>query len=238
MMHYACATHTDLHLCRDSFQAAARQHYELQTAVLKSLPVNQDILHVKSLADWERILQSPRNNTITVASPDGGLAAQSIAIHPLQGDHAERVDMLDMDLPDEVHRLSTFCAVMTHPAHRGRNLMQRMMDEWKYAAARDRRPHLLGCITRSNVQSWSQFLKAGLVITGAGFDPSDDSTVYYAHRNTQNPIVVDRQDVRIVSDETQLSKVQKLLSEGYVGVEAERKEAQYTRRLIMARRIG
>jgi hypothetical protein len=237
MTHYACASQSDLHLCRDAFETAVQKHLALQSAVLASLPQDQDILHVKSLQEWHDILQSPRNNTITVDAYDGNLAAQSIAIHPLCNDSIKDVDMLDMDLPDVPHKLSTFCAVMTHPQHRGQHLMQCMMDEWKQIAARDNRSHLLGCITRSNVQSWSQFLKAGLVITGAGFDPSDNSTVYYAHRDAQAPVYWDMADIRIVSDETNLSQVQELLHAGYVGVEAERKEAQYTKRLIMARRL-
>jgi len=235
MTHYACASHTDLHLCGQSFKSVANRHHELQTAVLQSLPSDQDILHVKSLDDWADILKSPRNNTITV---DTGviMAAQSLVIHPTLNDPTEAADMLDMELPGEMHTLSTFCAVMTHPKHRGRHLMQRMMDEWKHVAKNDGRPHLLGCITRSNVPSWSQFLTAGLVITGAGFDPSDDSTVYYAHCDTSNPIRVNMRDTITVDEDHPLNELQSILNDGYVGVEGEKRNGSYTRRLIMAKR--
>jgi hypothetical protein len=131
MISYACESHTGLHLCGADFKTAANRHHGLQQEVLHSLPADQDILHVKSLADWEDILKSPRNNTITVDA-DNIMVAQSLAIHPTLTDQASAADMLDMELPGEPHTLSTFCAVMTHPAHRGRHLMQRMMDEWIY----------------------------------------------------------------------------------------------------------
>ena len=236
MTHYTCASHTDLHLCGQDFKNVANRHYGLQAEVLKSLPSDQDILHVKSLGDWQSVLASPRNNTITV-NKGTVMVAQSLVIHPTLNDANDAADMLDMDLPGEPHTLSTFCAVMTHPAHRGRHLMQRMMDEWKAVAKQDNRPHLLGCITRSNVPSWSQFLGAGLVITGAGFDPSDDSTVYYAHCNTIDPVRYNMHNTVTVKDEDPLDKLQGLFNDGYVGVEGEKLNGSYTRRLIMAKRL-
>jgi hypothetical protein len=236
MISYACESHTGLHLCGADFKTAANRHHGLQQEVLHSLPADQDILHVKSLADWEDILKSPRNNTITVDA-DNIMVAQSLAIHPTLTDQASAADMLDMELPGEPHTLSTFCAVMTHPAHRGRHLMQRMMDEWKFVAKQDGRQHLLGCITRSNVPSWSQFLQAGLVITGAGFDPSDDSTVYYAHCDINDPVKFDMRDTITVTDTHPMSELKSKLKDGYVGVAGEKQGNQYTRGLVMARRL-
>lgn len=235
MSSYMCVTQPVPRCCLQHFNTAAEKHYALQQTVLASLPENQDILHVKSLTDWQNILRTPQNTMITVEQ-GGVLVAQSMVISP--DTVAPDADMLDMPLPDRPERLTTLCAVMVDPVHRNRHLMQHMMAEWKAMATVNNRPHLLGCITRTNWPSWSQFLKAGLVITGGGLDPSDNSTVYYAHRNMHTPIAYTIHDTITVSADCPMRNLQRAFDAGYVGVQGEKQNGGYTGRLIMAKRLG
>ena len=235
-MAFLSAASDTIALCRQDFDLAslATDHHSLQAAVLEKLPHNQDVLHARSYHEWFTLLADPHRHFIRVRQ-GLDLVGQACILNPDQ-DRPD-ADMIDMDLPDSPEKLSTLCTVMSHPNHRGGHIMRSMAEEWKRVAMEQNRPHLLGCITRTNPQSWSQFLKIGLHITGAGFDPSDNSTVYYAHLNMKAPTQYNDQDTVTVEPTMPLPTLQSYMNNGYIGVAGEKDKGLYTGRLIMARRL-
>ena len=215
----------------EDFERLVSQHYALQCAVLKSLPADQDYLHKMSRAEWRAFLKDPRHHMIGVYDGDG-LIAQLCVLLPDQTN--PDADMLDMVLPSkDPNDIATFRTVMTHPEYRGHGLMNILMTEAKAYAKTKNRTHLLGCITRKKTASWSQFLKAGFSIVGAGFDPSDNSTVYYAHNNTSCKESFNKAAEKKVARDLSLKKLKGLFNKGYRGVRAEKRDNKYTGRLVL-----
>lgn len=219
--------------------ALAKEHLALQQAVIDSLPANQDFIHVKSLQDWIDYLESPHHRVLSIRE-NGKLISHAVIIFPDQ--NFPDADMLNMNLPAPYEQLSTLTAVATHPAYRGRDLMNKLIDKWIDVTQQEGRKHLLALITTDNYRSWTQFLKVGMNITGAGFDPSDNSTTYYAHRDlskkTLRPDFNKASTVKIVlGPEADLNTMNQLFSLGFVGFEAEKDcNQRYTGNLVLAKR--
>lgn len=151
-----------------------RRHFELQQAVVADLGPNQNKLHERSMAEWADLLKDTSRRVVSVER-DGVLIAQAVVLLPQM---AEDTDMLDMELPDEPHRVATVCSVVTHPTYRCRALMLELLNKAQQVAWLNNRHHMLALITDDNIRSWSQFLRAGYQIVGCGFDPVDGSNAF------------------------------------------------------------
>jgi len=200
------------------------QIMRLQGRIVESLGEHTDYIHIKTPDDYTRILM--REGVMIGAFNDNGrLMAQSVIRLPDRNN--PDAGMIDMPLPGnrpEDH--ATFEGVLVDPDTRGEKLMLRMACAWLDCMRDMGRRHALGLITRENYFSWRVFLEAGCLITGAGFDPSDNSTVYYAHRDLRqcNDTLA---AMRLAGDalcrfamppETPLRIAQQHFNRGYVGV--------------------
>ncbi|HCK33330.1 MAG: hypothetical protein CMH32_00760 [Micavibrio sp.] len=231
----------------DTLRMRVDLHHDLQERVLDALPANQNVLHVKSQEDFECLLSGDFSAVVTVKDAvSGKLIGQSVPLFP--NDHAPDADMVDMDMSAfDPNNISSIGAVVTDPAYRDRHLMLKMLGLW-FAVMEDmNRQYAMATITNTNVQSWVTFLKAGLLITGVGFDASDNSHVYYAVRDLKEPFsqrggfkVKDESLVQTVSPDMPLDNVKKLFNAGYVGFAAQRSPdpagPKYTNRLLITPR--
>lgn len=198
----------------------ARDHFNLQQAVLQTLPENQDLLHVKTEVDWQNIITSFSRQLLSVNNGDN-LVAHAIAILP--NDEDPDADVLNMPLPSQnITKVTTLAGVITHPDHRGQGLMSSLINEWTRCAFHYDRPHMLGLITSTNPRSWSQFLKSGFYIVGAEYDPEDGSTAYMVHRDTNTSansgsIPENSESGPILTPDMPLSEMKQIFNSGYVG---------------------
>ncbi|MBI1327292.1 MAG: GNAT family N-acetyltransferase [Alphaproteobacteria bacterium] len=205
----------------------------LQQAVLNSLPPDQDKVHPKTREKFAQLLADDSPSTIFGIFEDGQLVAQAIMLCPRT---IEEADLLDFELPGEPHEISTLAGVLTNPAYEGRGYMSCLVNAWREEARALGRPHLCGIVTRDNTKSWSGFMNGGLVIMAAGFDPSDNSTVYLVHRDISRGPALSRSEQSILSESARnneyhpmsyriltptvsLEEANEHFAEGYVGVE-------------------
>ncbi|MDY0028798.1 MAG: GNAT family N-acetyltransferase [Pseudobdellovibrionaceae bacterium] len=217
-------------------QTQAVRHFELQQAVLDELGPDQDVLHVRSLEEWEDLLEKPDCRVVSVER-DNRLIAQAVVLFPQKEDEA---DMLDMELPDSPHRVATVCSVVTHPAYRCKALMIELLRKADSVAWMNGRRHMLALITDDNIRSWSQFLKAGYQIVGCGFDPADGSNTFFAHRSMRQLNMRHHfqkaADQAIIIPPRPLEEMKSLFDDGFVGYQPHRDaDGRYTGGLVLAR---
>lgn len=223
----------------------AKKHFDLQTACVSILPEDQDIVHVRTLEEWIGVLQSPNHMIVSIHEnadcKESTLISHAVVILPCEKN--PDADMLDMILPDKPDKVSTLSSVMTHPDHRGKDLMNHLIKAWKVIAADLGRNHLLSLITTTNPQSWSQFLKEDILITGAGFDPSDNSITYFAHLDmSQSDFRKEFNGASIapllLDPHTKLEHLKEIFALGYRGFIGEKnaQTGRYTGRLYLAKR--
>lgn len=225
---------------KDIIKNLAKEHFNLQSALIATLPPQQDLVHEKTLADWESLLASSHHRVLALRNESGELIAHAVAILP--DEQNPDADMLDMELPDKPSKVTTLSAIMAHPDHKGHHAMLKLIQDWIELAIRLERPHLLGLVTTTNFMSWTQFLKADMAVTGGGFDPSDNSTCFYLHRNlnekpsARQAFAAKTQDSLALDPHVPLEEIKKLCEEGYIGHSAEKgSDGRYTGRLIMSR---
>ncbi len=219
----------------------AKKHFDLQTACVSTLPEDQDLVHVRTLEEWIGVLQSPNHMIVKIEDDSNTLIAHAVIILPC--DKNSDADMLDMVLPGKPETISTLSSVMTHPDHRGKDLMNHLIKAWKVVAADLGRNHLLSLITTTNPKSWSQFLKEDMLITGAGFDPEDGSITYFAHLDlNQSDFRKEFNGVSIgpllLDPDTKLDQLKEIFALGFKGFRGEKNSqtGHYTGRLYLAKR--
>tara|TARA_Y100001934_G_C12340053_1_gene769697 strand:- start:435 stop:1163 length:729 start_codon:yes stop_codon:yes gene_type:complete len=217
----------------------AKNHFELQQAVIDDLGPNQTAVHERTLDEWKELLCSDHHQVISIYQ-DGDLVAHAVVVLPSK--EFPDADMLDMNLPADFEQLTTLSSVMTHPGKQGKNIMNKIIKEWKRIAKQENRNHLLALITTNNVKSWSQFIKEGLAITGVGHDPSDNSECYFAHMDTNESLLEDFNKASLgpllMSPDASLKDMKEVFALGYVGYKAEKDPVSnlYTGRLYMKKK--
>lgn len=217
--------------CTDAFNKVVNVHYKLQQAVLSNLPSDQKYLRGMTHDEWSDFLKNSHHHIIN--AHDGDLLVGQLCVLLPDKRHPD-VDMVDMVLPSETpEEMATFRTIMTHPHYRGHNLMHRLMSEAQSYSESQGRKHLLGTISRDNPQSWSQFLKQGLLVTGAGIDPSDNCDIYYAHKNLTCADTFNQDDEIYVDTDIDIQDLNSLFGDGYRGVAGEKQNGKYTGRLIL-----
>lgn len=220
-------------VCKQEFQLAALSHYTLQNKLLKTLPADQDLIHVRSEADWCDILNSNDKTVISIHDEADSLTAHAVVLLP--NSCSSEADMLNFELPDVPGKVTTLTSVMSDPDMPRRGMMKKMISEWFTIGVENNRDHFLAMVTTTNVASWSQFINAGLSVVGVDYDDSDGSNIFYV----QGPLR-DRFDIssdpteRVLSPDTSLSEMRALFSDGWVGTRGERSEVgNYTGNLIL-----
>jgi hypothetical protein len=220
-------------VCKQDFQLAALSHYTLQNKLLKTLPADQDLIHVRSERDWFDVLNSSDKKVISIHDEADNLTAHAVVLLP--NSCSSEADMLNFELPDVPEKVTTLTSVMSDPDLPRRGMMKKMISEWFSVGVESNRDHFLAMVTTTNVASWSQFINAGLSIVGADYDDSDGSNIFYVQGPLDDYFDVGIEHTeRVLSPDASLSEMRTLFSEGWVGTRGERSEVgNYTGNLIL-----
>ncbi len=202
---------------------------QLQDDILQGLPANQTFLHVKDKKEYRNLALKKGFLVGAFETATGKLAAISAVRMP--SSKKDDVNVLDMNLPANPKKLATIEGVMVAPHGRGHHLAEAMFNFATAALPKLGREHALAVITRENHFSWRTFLSAGFEITGAGFDPEDNSTVYYAHKDLIfGRSFHDVAPTATVTPALNLKDAKRLFDRGYRGVECDQNNQLKLRR--------
>lgn len=129
---------------------------------------------------------------------------------------------------ERVFTRSTIGYVMVAPHMRGQNLMGALIEPWM-AALEENRIDFAQCrVKTDNINSWKNFLRAGMMITDIGPSPDDETrTVYTLHRAVGTKFAIDnRKQTTLAPHKAHLLPA--YLERSYVvnGWDADRQEMQ------------
>lgn len=201
----------------------------LQSGILTILPDDQTFIHIKDRDDYKKLSKDKGFLIGAFDKATGRLSGMSAVRLPM--DKKDDAGVLDMDLPVRPKELATIESVMVCPQTQGHHLAEAMCNYASDALLKLGRSHALSIITRENFFSWRVFLRAGFEITGAGFDPSDNSTVYYARKNLNgNPPYREKTATAAISPAMDLDDTRALFAKGYRGLEWDKPDLLKLRR--------
>lgn len=203
---------------------------DLQKKILKTLPDDQTFIHVKEHQDYEHL---SKNKGFLIGAFNN-ISGQLAGISAVRMPENKRDDagVLGMDLPAKAKKVATIESVMVGPETQGHKLAEAMFHFAADALPPLGRDHALAIITRENFYSWRAFLGAGFEITGTEFDPSDNSTVYLAHRDltTNRRKFIESASALSINPSLDLDHAKDLFAKGYRGVKWEKDDKLALRR--------
>lgn len=201
----------------------------LQADILRTLPDDQTFIHVKKRRDYKNLSKDKGFLIGAFDKATGRLSGISAIRLPMN--KKDDAGVLDMTLPAKHKKLATIESVMVCPQTQGHHLAGAMFNYANDALPKLGRKHALAIITRENFFSWRAFLRAGFEIMGAGFDPSDNSTVYYAHKNLGDKTPFrDQTATAAITPDMDLDDARTLFAMGYRGLEWDKPDILKLRR--------
>jgi len=157
---------------------------------------------------------------------DGRLIAQAIIVNPTK---ANPTTGMAIDIDQPLNKIAVMQGAIVDPAYRGNNLQGVLVDERMAVSKKNGRTEIYSEVALNNSFSWSVLLKKGLEIEATGKSPYTGADVYVMHGHL--PAL--RRDFaasapRAVVPQSDVPKQEKLLKEGYKGVEFDKTKSTIT----------